>query len=134
MKRLIKQAPLFVSIILILAIITPGLTGCGSTTTVISTVLPTTTNTATTAALNIVSGTRTNKLTMADIKAMTPVTGSTGLITSSGTIDFPYDLTGVALSDIVKTVGGITSNDAVKISAKDGYSMTLSYSQVMNGT
>jgi len=134
MKRLIKQAPLFVSIILILAIITSGLTGCGSTTTVISTVLPTTTNTATTAALNIVSGTRTNKLTMADIKAMTPVTGSTGLITSSGTIDFPYDLTGVALSDIVKTVGGITANDAVKISAKDGYSMTLSYNQVMNGT
>jgi len=36
----------------------------------------------------------------------------------------------VALSDIVKTVGGITSNDAVKISAKDGYSMTLSYNQV----
>jgi hypothetical protein len=40
----------------------------------------------------------------------------------------------VALSDIVKTVGGMTSNDAVKISAKDGYSMTLSYNQVINGT
>jgi len=101
---------------------------------IVTTVLPTTTDTSTTAALTIVNGTQTKTLTMADIKAMTPVTGSTGLITSSGTIDFPYDLTGVALSDIVKTVGGITANDAVKISAKDGYSMTLSYNQVMNGT
>ena len=134
MKRLIRQMSVLGGIILILAIIASGLAGCGSTTTVISTVLPTTTNTAPAAALTIVNGTQTNTLTMADIKAMTPVSGSTGLITSSGTIDFPYDLTGVALSDIVKTVGGITSNDAVKISAKDGYSMTLSYNQVMNGT
>jgi len=132
MKRLIRQASVLVGIILILAIIASGLAGCGSTTTV--TVSPTTTNTATAAALTIVNGTQTNTLTMADIKAMTPVSGSTGLITSSGTIDFPFELTGVALSDIVKTVGGITSNDAVKISAKDGYSMTLSYNQVMNGT
>jgi DMSO/TMAO reductase YedYZ molybdopterin-dependent catalytic subunit len=132
MKRLIRQAPVLVGIILILVIIAGGLAGCVSTTTV--TVSPTTTNTATAAALTIVNGTQTNTLTMADIKAMTPVSGSTGLITSSGTIDFPFELTGVALSDIVKTVGGITSNDAVKISAKDGYSMTLSYNQVMNGT
>ena len=132
MKRLIRQASVLVGIILILVIIAGGLAGCVSTTTV--TVSPTTTNTATAAALTIVNGTQTNTLTMADIKAMTPVSGSTGLITSSGTIDFPFELTGVALSDIVKTVGGITSNDAVKISAKDGYSMTLSYNQVMNGT
>jgi len=71
---------------------------------------------------------------MADIQAMTPVSGSTGLITSSGTIDGPYNLTGTALSSILQTVGGITSSDAVKISAKDGYIMTLSYNQVMNGT
>jgi hypothetical protein len=124
----------FGGIILILAIIASGLAGCGSTTTVISTVLPTTTNTANTSALTIVNGTQTKTMTMADIQALTPVTGSTGLITSSGTIDGPYNLQGAALSDILKTVGGITVNDAVKISAKDGYSMTLSYNQVMNGT
>jgi hypothetical protein len=121
-------------IILILAIIASGLAGCGSTTTVISTVLPTTTNTANTSALTIVNGTQTKTMTMADIQALTPVTGSTGLITSSGTIDGPYNLQGAALSDVLKTVGGITANDAVKISAKDGYSMILSYQQVMNGT
>jgi len=93
MKRLIRQMSVLGGIILILAIIASGLAGCGSTTTVISTVLPTTTNTAPAAALTIVNGTQTNTLTMADIKAMTPVSGSTGLITSSGTIDFPYDLT-----------------------------------------
>jgi len=132
MKRFIKQAPLFIGLVLILLIIASGLVGCSSTTTV--TVSPTVTTTANAVALTIVNGTQTRTLTMADLKAMTPVSGSTGLITSSGTIDFPYDLTGVALSDIVKTVGGITSNDAVKISAKDGYSMTLSYNQVTNGT
>ena len=132
MKRFIKQAPLFIGLVLILLIIASGLVGCSSTTTV--TVSPTVTTTANAVALTIVNGTQTRTLTMADLKAMTPVSGSTGLITSSGTIDFPYDLTGVELSDIVKTVGGITSNDAVKISAKDGYSMTLSYNQVTNGT
>ena len=134
MNRLVKQASLLVGLILIPAIIASGLAGCGSTTTVVTTVLPTTTNTATAATLTIVNGTTTNTLTMDDIKALTPVSGSTGLITSSGTIDFPFNLQGVALSDILKTAGGITANDAVKISAKDGYSMTLSYNQVMNGT
>ena len=133
MKRLIKLSPVLVGLILILAIISTGLTGCG-TTTVVTTVVPTTTNTSTAASLTVVNGTTTKTLTMDDIKALTPISGSTGLITSSGTINGPYNLQGAALSDILKTVGGITANDAVKISASDGYSMTLSYKQVMNGT
>jgi len=132
MKNLLKKVLLPVSIMLILVIAASGLTGCGATTTV--TVTPTTTNTANAVALTIVNGTQTKTMTMADIQALTPVTGSTGFIESSGKIDFPYDLQGAALTDILNKVGGITANDAVKISAKDGYSMTLSYNQVMNGT
>ena len=132
MKSLLKKAPLFVGVMLVLVIIVSSLAGCEKTTTV--TVSPTTTNTANALALTVINGTQTKTFTMADIQAMTPVSGSTGLITSSGTIDGPYNLTGTALSSILQTVGGITSSDAVKISAKDGYIMTLSYNQVMNGT
>src|SRR5208283_1773567 len=132
MKNLLKKALLFTSITLIFVMVVSGLTGCSKTTTV--TVSPTTTNTANAVALTIINGTQTKTMTMSDIQALTPVTGSTGLITSSGTIDGPWNLTGASLSDILKTVGGITPDDAVKISAKDGYSMTLSYNQVMNGT
>ena len=117
---------------MVLVIIVSSLAGCEKTTTV--TVSPTTTNTANALVLTVINGTQTKTFTMADIQAMTPVSGSTGLITSSGTIDGPYNLTGTALSSILQTVGGITSSDAVKISAKDGYIMTLSYNQVMNGT
>jgi len=132
MKSLLKKAPLFVGVMLVLVIIVSSLAGCEKTTTV--TVSPTTTNTANALVLTVINGTQTKTFTMADIQAMTPVSGSTGLITSSGTIDGPYNLTGTALSSILQTVGGITSSDAVKISAKDGYIMTLSYNQVMNGT
>ena len=68
---------------------------------------------------------------MADIKALPVISGSTGDITSSGTIEGPYQYKGVALTDILKSVGGITANNAVRISAKDGYSMTMSYKQVV---
>ncbi|MGP8079680.1 MAG: molybdopterin-dependent oxidoreductase [Dehalococcoidales bacterium] len=132
MKNLLKKALLLASMTLIIVMVVSGLAGCSKTTTV--TVTPTTTNTANAVALTIVNGTQTKTMTMSDIQALTPVTGSTGLITSSGTIDGPWNLTGASLSDILKTVGGITPDDAVKISAKDGYSMTLSYNQVMNGT
>jgi DMSO/TMAO reductase YedYZ molybdopterin-dependent catalytic subunit len=132
MKSLIKQSTLFVSIILILLIIASGFGGCVSTTTM--PVSATTTTPADAAELIVVNGTQTKTLTMSEIQAMAPVTGSTGLITGSGTINGPYNLQGAALRDILKPVGCITTNDAVKISAKDGYSMTLSYNQVMNGT
>lgn len=132
MKSVLNKAPLLISVMLVLVIIASGLAGCEKTTTI--TVSPTTTNAAMSAILTVVNGTQTKTLTMADIQAMAPISGSTGLITSSGTIDGPYNLTGTALSNILRMVGGITTSDAVKISAKDGYSMTFSYNQVMNGT
>ena len=38
------------------------------------------------------------------------------------------------MTDILKSVGGITADEAVRISAKDGYSMTMSYKQVVEGS
>ena len=130
MKRLFKKWHLFVSILFIITIFAASLVGCGTTTTV--TVSPTTSSVAT--SLTVINGNQTKTLTMADIKALPVVSGSTGDVTSSGTIEGPSSFTGVALTDILKSVGGITPNNAVRITAKDGYSMTMSYNQVVKGT
>ena len=122
MKRLFKKLPLLVGIVLILALVASGLAGCKSG------------STAGTAALTIIKDTQTKTLTVAQLKALPAISGSTGDITSSGTIEGPYQYKGVALTDILKAVGGITANNAVRISAKDGYSMTMSYKQVAEGS
>ena len=132
MKRLFKKLPLFVGIVLTMAIVASGLAGCKAST-VFVTISPTSTPVET-VALTVVNGTQTKTLTMVDIKALSVISGSTGDITSSGTIQGPNEYKGVALTDILKSVGGITANNAIRISAKDGYSMTFSYNQVVKGT
>ena len=121
MKRPFKKLPLLIGITLILALVASGLAGCKSG------------STAGTAALTITKDNQTKTFTLAQLKALPAISGSTGDITSSGTIEGPYDYKGVALTDILKAVGGITANNAVRISAKDGYSMTMSYKQVVEG-
>ena len=132
MKRLFKILPLFIGILLTLTIVAAGLTGCKASTVTV-TVSPSSTNAAT-ALFTVVNGTKTKTLTMVELKNLPVISGSTGLISSSGSIDGPYQYQGVALIDILKSVGGITANNAIRISAKDGYSMTFSYNQVVNGT
>jgi hypothetical protein len=83
--------------------------------------------------LSIVKDGQTKSLRMADLKKLTVVSGSTGDVTSSGTIEGPSNFKGTALNEILKSVGGITASNAVRISAKDGYSMTMSYKQVTEG-
>jgi hypothetical protein len=130
MKRLIKKLPLFIGIVIFLTLLASGFAGCVTKTVTVS---PGTTN-AGSIALIIVKGTQTKTLTMADIEALPDISDSTGDITSSGTIEGPSQYKGVALTDILKAVGGITADEGVRISAKDGYSMTFSYNQIVKGT
>jgi hypothetical protein len=118
---------LLLSILLILTIAAFGLASCGT---------GNTSGTSTTTAasdLVVINGTQVKTFTVADIQKLPIVSGSTGEISSSGTISGPYEYKGAALTDILKSVGGITSSNAIRISAKDGYSMTFSYNQVVNG-
>jgi hypothetical protein len=131
MKRLLNKWHLLMVIVLVMALITSGLTGCIKTTVTVS---PAATTTTTAGPLTVVNGTQTKTLTMSDIKGLPAISGSTGLISSSGSIDGPYLYQGVALTDIIQTVGGITAANAIRITAKDGYSMTFSYNQVVKGT
>ena len=131
MNRLFRKLPLVVCMMLIFAIIATGLAGCKAGTVTVT--LSPSATTSETSALIIVNGTQTKTLTMADIKNLPAISDSTGDITSSGTIEGPYQYKGVGIMDVLKLVGGITADDAIRISAKDGYSMTFSYKQVAEG-
>jgi DMSO/TMAO reductase YedYZ molybdopterin-dependent catalytic subunit len=126
MNGLLRKLPLFVCVIFIFIIIASGSAGCVTKTVTVS-------PSAGTASLTVVNGTQTKTFSMADIKQLPVISGSTGDITSSGTIEGPYSYKGVDVMEVLKLVGGITANDAIRISAKDGYSMTFSYKQVAEG-
>jgi DMSO/TMAO reductase YedYZ molybdopterin-dependent catalytic subunit len=74
-------------------------------------------------------------LNMDQLKALPATEGQGGIKSSTGKITVPEQFKGVALKDLVKSLG-VTFDDTmgVMITAEDGYSMTFSYDQVMNGT
>src|SRR5208283_409664 len=121
MKRLFNRLPLFVGIVLVLTtLFTSLIAGCKSGTGPV--------------ALTVINGNETKTFTVAQLEKLPSISGTTGDISSTGTIEGPSLYKGVPLTDILKAVGGITQDEAVTISAKDGYSMTMSYTQVEKGT
>ena len=83
-------------------------------------------------ALTIIKGSETRSYTLAEIKAMQYQEGWGGIMNSSGFISGPFRQKGVVLVDLLDEVGGINSGDAIRMTAKDGYSMTYSYGQIAN--
>jgi DMSO/TMAO reductase YedYZ molybdopterin-dependent catalytic subunit len=69
-------------------------------------------------------------LDMAQIKALPAETGRGGFFSTVGTISGPFEIKGVPLIDLCRLVGGITGDDALFVSAQDGYSTVLSYNQI----
>ena len=65
-----------------------------------------------------------------EIIAMPSYEGRGGFFTTVGIMNGPYEAKGVLLEDLCDLVGGIGAEDAVKVSAPDGYSMVFSYDQV----
>ncbi len=121
MKRLFNRLPLFIGIVLVLVTLFASLiAGCKSGTGPV--------------ALTVVNGNETKTFTVAQLEKLPSISGTTGDISSTGTIEGPSLYKGVPLTDILKAVGGITPDEAITISAKDGYSMTMSYNQVEKGT
>jgi DMSO/TMAO reductase YedYZ molybdopterin-dependent catalytic subunit len=75
-----------------------------------------------------------NILTMEQIKALPSTDGQAGIKSSTGKITIPEPFKGVALKDIVKYLNvTLDPSMGVSVYAEDGYSMTFSYDQVMNG-
>jgi hypothetical protein len=80
-------------------------------------------------ALTIVNGDNVNDLTFSQLKAMSQVEDWGGFMTSVGTINGPNRYKGVLVEDLLETVGGLESDEAIRVVGKDGYGMTLSNMQ-----
>jgi DMSO/TMAO reductase YedYZ molybdopterin-dependent catalytic subunit len=83
--------------------------------------------------LEVVGVNATKTFTLADLQQMTPLEGYAGLKSSTGQIFPPELYKGVSLLDLIDQVGGWDSTLGVVIEAKDGYSITYSYDQIVNG-
>lgn len=73
-------------------------------------------------------------LTLADLKSLPVTEGMAGIKSSTGAITLPEKYTGVSLKDLVAYLKiPFDSTMGVTLTASDGYSMTFSYDQVVNG-
>jgi hypothetical protein len=84
--------------------------------------------------LTVINGKDTKTYSMSQLKKLPVFSGYGGQIDMNDTITGPTQYVGVALNDLLDTVGGITANDSVKITAKDNNTVMLSYTQVTNGS
>jgi hypothetical protein len=84
--------------------------------------------------LTVSNGAKVKTYSMAELQNLKAVTGNGGTKNKTGAIAGPYTYKGVSLVDLLNAVGGIAAGQSVKLTGSDGYSKTLSYDQVMNGT
>jgi DMSO/TMAO reductase YedYZ molybdopterin-dependent catalytic subunit len=78
-------------------------------------------------------GTTVKSMTMADIQALPVSEGQAGIKSSTGQITPPAPFRGVSLKDLAALVPGFDESMGMNIVASDGYAITFSYNQVMNG-
>jgi hypothetical protein len=88
---------------------------------------------ATGPALTVLKGSQTRELTLDEVRSTAAEEGWGGLMTSAGSISGPFRQKGVSLVGLLESVGGVGEQDAVRIEAKDGYAMTISSRQLLEG-
>jgi hypothetical protein len=113
---------------------TTTITKTTTTTSAIVTTTSTTPVATTPVILTVINGAQTTTFSLAQLQQFPPLTATTGSIGKTNTLSGPDQYIGVELIDLINNVGGFTSTNSVKISASDGYSKTLTYAQIMNGT
>jgi DMSO/TMAO reductase YedYZ molybdopterin-dependent catalytic subunit len=105
-----------------------------SATTTATTVSTSTTSASGTSMLSIVKGSQSKTYTMDQLKTLTSITGYTGSKNKAGTVVAPVPYKGVSLIDLLNTVGGTSETDIVVVTAADGYTKTLTYAQITQGS
>jgi DMSO/TMAO reductase YedYZ molybdopterin-dependent catalytic subunit len=70
---------------------------------------------------------------MEELEALSPTEGWGGTISSAGVITPPQRLKGVSITLLAELVGGLEPGMGVNVIAKDGYGMTMSYEQIVQG-
>ncbi len=83
--------------------------------------------------VEVVSGDRSAVLTGADGTAMKAQTVKAAFLRSTGRIDGPSVYVGIPMSAILERVGGLNPEQAIRVTARDGYQMVYSFAQVNGG-
>ena len=84
--------------------------------------------------LELIGPDSTMTFTMEELKALPAREGMAGIKSSTGKITLPNKFKGVALQDLADLMGGLNETMGVNIVAEDGYSLSFSYDQILNGT
>ncbi|MGA9696651.1 MAG: ABC transporter substrate-binding protein [Dehalococcoidales bacterium] len=103
----------------------------------VTTLPPTSTTTAATttaaaAVLTVVNGGLTQTYTLAQLQALEAAPGY-GTTKNGTTISGPFDYVGVKFTTLLKAAGGMTSGQALTLTAQNGATEDLSYAQVYQG-
>ena len=72
-------------------------------------------------------------LTMEDIQALPVSEGWSGIMSSTGEIHVPEYFQAVGLADLATVVGGLPEATGMNVVAEDGYAITFSFEQILNG-
>jgi DMSO/TMAO reductase YedYZ molybdopterin-dependent catalytic subunit len=94
---------------------------------------PTAAPTAAPPILTVSGPSGSQELTWADLQALPLTEGYAGIKSSTGKITLPATYRGVSLAHLAEVVGGLAPGNGVNLVAKDGYAMTYSEDQVLNG-
>lgn len=71
--------------------------------------------------------------TLDELKALPASEGLAGMMSSTGKITPPTAFSGVLLTDVLEAAGGVDESMGIQIEASDGYAMTFSAAQVLDG-
>ena len=85
------------------------------------------------ATLTVKSGGESVTLSWEEIQELPTYQGEGGLINSVGNVTPPARFTGIPVVDLCNLVGGVTEANSVSVIASDGYAMTFSYDQIVEG-
>jgi DMSO/TMAO reductase YedYZ molybdopterin-dependent catalytic subunit len=129
-----KPSPLMIGLLLITLLVA----SCTATPTVVETEAPAdeaapVEEAAAEAVLEVVGLDESVSLTMADLQSMPAYEGYGGLKSSTGSIFPPVPHKGVPVMQLLDLVGGLEPGYGINVVAKDGYAMTISYEQLVNG-
>jgi len=75
----------------------------------------------------------TRSLTLDEVKTLSAYEGWGGSMSSTGRITPPAKTKGVLVEELCQLVGGLQPGTGVRVVAQDGYAMTYSYDQIVNG-
>jgi hypothetical protein len=84
-------------------------------------------------ALSVIKGSKIKTFSIEQLEELPNLSGYAGQVDDNNKISGPDEYKGVALGDILDTIGGITTSDRVKIIASDNNTRIFSYDQIATG-